>query len=287
MLVSFSDMLSAAERGGYAVVAPEFPTLLTARALLEHAERRRAPLLLSFDPRLKPSCELTDFRQFIQITRQMAEARRVPVGIHLDHATRLEDILEAIAVGFTSVMLDASKSPWEENVRRTQEVVAFAHAAGVGVEAELGHVASGGAFFEANNPGDHHSVLTDPAEALEFVRQTGVDALAVAIGTIHGVYSGEPHLDFERLQALHVRVRVPLVLHGSSGTGEANLCRCVSLGIRKINVFSDVVNNVRLRLGESLNTPAHGPNDFTNAQINAIQEAIEPYLVYSASSGRV
>lgn len=279
-------MLGAAERAGYAVVAPEFPSLLTARALIEHAEIRRAPLLLSFDPRLKPSCEIKDFRQFIQIVREMAAVSTALIGIHLDHATRLEDILEAIAVGFTSVMLDASKSPWEENIRRTREVVGFAHAAGVGVEAELGHVASGGAYFEKANPGDHQSVFTEPSEALEFVRQTGVDALAVAVGTIHGVYQGEPQLDFDRLQELHRVVPVPLVLHGSSGTGEANLRKTVSLGIRKINVFSDIVSQIRRRLGDSLNMPSHGPNDFTQAQICAVQEAIDPYLDYSDSAGR-
>lgn len=286
MLISFKDMLGQAERGGYAVVAPEFPSMLAATALIEHGAARRAPLLLSFDPRLKPSCEIKDFRQFIQIVRQMAADSAAPIGIHLDHATRLEDILEAIAVGFTSVMLDASKSPWEENIQRTQTVVGFAHAAGVGVEAELGHVASGGAYFEKANPGDHESVFTDPKEAVEFVRQTGVDALAVAIGTIHGVYSGEPHLDFERLKELHAAVPVPLVLHGSSGTGEANLRRTVSLGIRKINVFSDIVNQIRRQLGESLNTPAHGPNDFTGIQMRAIQQAIDPYLDYSNSAGK-
>ena len=287
MLVSLTNMLAAAERGGYAVIAPEFPTLLSARALIEHAEKRRVPLLISFDPRLRPSCELADFREFIQIARGMAAAADVPIGIHLDHATLLEDILEAIAVGFTSVMLDASKSSWEENVRRTQEVVAFSHAAGVGVESELGHVASGGAYFENANPNDRDNVLTDPAEAAEFVRLTGVDALAVAVGTIHGVYSGEPHLDFERLEALHKMVPVPLVLHGASGTGEENLRRSVSLGIRKINVFSDMVNNIRRRLTASLNTLSQGPNDFTTVQMKAIQEAIDPYLEYSASVGRV
>jgi len=287
MLISLTDMLAAAERGGYAIVAPEFPSLLAANALITHAGARRSPLLLSFDPRLKPSCEIKDFRQFIQIVRQMAADSTAPIGIHLDHATRLEDILEAIAVGFTSVMLDASKCPLEENVQRTQTVVGFAHAAGVGVEAELGHVASGGAYFEKANPGDHESVLTEPAEAVEFVHQTGIDALAVAIGTIHGVYSGEPRLDFERLKALHAAVLVPLVLHGSSGTGEANLRRAVSLGIRKINVFSDIVNQIRRQLAESLNTPSHGPNDFTAVQTRAIQEAVDPYLEYSGSAGRM
>src|SRR4030042_7119292 len=110
MLISFTDVLAAAERGGYAIVAPEFPSLLAASALTAHAGIRQAPLLLSFDPRLKPSCEIKDFRQFIQIVRQMAADSAAPIGIHLDHATRLEDILEAIAVGFTSVMLDASSS---------------------------------------------------------------------------------------------------------------------------------------------------------------------------------
>lgn len=286
MLSPLPEMLVEAERGGYAVVAPDFPSLLVARALIEHAEAARAPLLLSYAPVLKPSRDVADFRRFIRLVRDAATEARTTIGLHLDHASEFQDIREAVDAGFTSVMIDASREPWDVNVARTKEVVDFAHAAGVAVEAELGHVAIGERYFAQADPSDKVNVFTDPAAAAEFVRLTGVDALAVSIGTIHGAYASEPRLDFERLEALHAQVSVPLVLHGASGTGDDNLRRAVQFGIRKINVFSDLLRAVREGLVATLQDSTVGPNEMAAAQTLAAQRVLAHYLDISGSQGR-
>ncbi len=175
MLISLKDLLSEAERGHYAVIAPDFPTVEVADALLRCAEQHNAPLALSFSPSLKSYTGVTDFPHFIRMVREMAIQANVPVALHLDHAYRMEDIEEAIGLGFTSVMIDASTEPWEVNVARTRQVVEMAHPLGISVEAELGHVASSGRYLTADS---QQGWLTDPQEAAEFVQLTGIDALA-------------------------------------------------------------------------------------------------------------
>ncbi len=241
MIVSLQKMLAAAERGNYAVIAPDFPDLMVVQLLIEQAERLKAPLLLSFAPGLKYDMSTRQYARFIRIVREEAQMASVPLGLHLDHAFAMEDIREAIDLGFTSVMIDASREAWQVNVERTKQVVEIAHAVGVAVEFELGHVAVGGSYEAQEDQQDQQGWLTEPAQAVDFVKQTGVDTLAVAIGTIHGTYTGEPKLDFSRLEIINRMVDVPLVLHGASGTGPEKSKKAVSLGIRKINVFSELI----------------------------------------------
>lgn len=280
MLVSLKDLLSEAERGNYAVIAPDFPTLEVADALLRCAEQYKAPLALSFSPSLKPSTGVTDFSHFIRLIREMAVQASIPVALHLDHAYRIEDIEEAIRLGFTSVMIDASSEVWEVNVERTRQVVKLAHPLGVSVEAELGHVASSGRYLTADS---QQGWLTDPQEAAEFVQLTGVDALAVAIGTVHGLFAGEPNLDFERLQRIREQVSIPLVLHGSSGTGERKLRRCVELGIRKINVYSDLMKAITQSARGLLADAEADPLNFIEEQRNVVFQVLSEYLAVSGS----
>lgn len=280
MLVSLKDLLSEAERGNYAVIAPDFPTLEVADALLRCAEQYKAPLALSFSPSLRPSTGVTDFSHFIRLIREMAVQATIPVALHLDHAYRIEDIEEAIRLGFTSVMIDASSEVWEVNVERTRQVVKLAHPLGVSVEAELGHVASSGRYLTADS---QQGWLTDPQEAAEFVQLTGVDALAVAIGTVHGLFAGEPNLDFERLQRIREQVSIPLVLHGSSGTGERKLRRCVELGIRKINVYSDLMKAITQSARGLLADAEADPLNFIEEQRNVVFQVLSEYLAVSGS----
>ena len=280
MLVSLKDLLSEAERGNYAVIAPDFPTLEVADALLRCAEQYKAPLALSFSPSLRPSTGVTDFSHFIRLIREMAVQASIPVALHLDHAYRIEDIEEAIRLGFTSVMIDASSEVWEVNVERTRQVVKLAHPLGVSVEAELGHVASSGRYLTADS---QQGWLTDPQEAAEFVQLTGVDALAVAIGTVHGLFAGEPNLDFERLQRIREQVSIPLVLHGSSGTGERKLRRCVELGIRKINVYSDLMKAITQSARGLLADAEADPLNFIEEQRNVVFQVLSEYLAVSGS----
>ncbi len=282
MLVTLSDLLKDADQYGYAVIAPDFPNIQVANAILDCAAVLKAPLALSFSPSLKPAIGMSDFAHFIRIIRELSSHVDIPVALHLDHAYLLEDIEEAINLGFTSVMIDASSEPWDINVTRTQEVVRLAHAVGVSVESELGHVASGGKYITDDK---HRGLLTDPDQAAEFVELTGIDALAVAIGTIHGEYQGEPNLDFERLKKLESRVEVPLVLHGSSGTGEENLRKTIALGIRKINVYSDLMKALRFGISKAIMTEDASPSDISKSQDEAVKKILSEYLYLSGSVG--
>ncbi len=283
MLISLKDLLSEAERGHYAVIAPDFPTVEVADALLRCAEQHNAPLALSFSPSLKSYTGVTDFPHFIRMVREMAIQANVPVALHLDHAYRMEDIEEAIGLGFTSVMIDASTEPWEVNVARTRQVVEMAHPLGISVEAELGHVASSGRYLTADS---QQGWLTDPQEAAEFVQLTGIDALAVAIGTVHGLFAGEPSLDFERLRSIRERVPIPLVLHGSSGTGEQKLKQCVKLGIRKINVYSDLMKAITQGARSLLADSEADPLNFIEELRDAMNRVLSEYLAVSGSMGK-
>ena len=157
----------------------------------------------------------------------MADKANVPVAINLDHGATYEDAIDAIAAGFTSIMVDRSSLPYEENVAQVKELVKVAHATGVSVEAELGHVGQGD-----NYAVDGKQALTDPAEAKKYIEETGIDMLAVAVGTAHGEYIGTPHIDFDRLAAIKEAVGqdFPLVLHGGSGSGDENLAKACTMG---------------------------------------------------------
>jgi fructose-bisphosphate aldolase, class II len=286
LIVPLSSMLSDAEAGGYAVIAPDFPSLSIARLLIDTAEKSKAPVLLSHAPSLKPSVDLRQYRSFIQAVRAEAESSTTAVGLHLDHAERIEDILEAIKIGYTSVMIDASQAPWEENIARTRQVVEMAKAYGVAVEAEIGHVGvSSSEASETAEPAGT-SFMTDPDQAAQFARLTGVDALAVSIGTIHGAYRGEPHLDFERLAAIRACVNVPLVLHGGSGTGADNLREVVRLGIRKINVWSDLMTAVQNASEPAPIGSYRSPNDLYAEQRDALENSLSWYFEVSGSTGK-
>ena len=162
------------------------------------------------------------------------------IALHYDHGFTIELVKKAIDVGFTSVMIDGSSLPFEENVAKTKEIVAYAHERNVTVEAEIGHVGEGDSYHVEGN-----TMLTTPEEAKKFVEQTGVDSLAVSIGTAHGEYKGIPHLNFERLQEIATEVSIPLVLHGGSGSGDENLSKAVELGIAKVNICTDLLNAAR------------------------------------------
>ena len=238
MLVTLSEILNKAERGKYAVIAPDFTTMASIRFHLEAAEEFKAPLILSYMKHMRPLCPVRSWEKWINLIREECGHYEIDVCLHLDHGTTVEECCHAVDSGFTGVMIDASVKPNSENIEITSRVVEYAHAVGVSVEAEIGHVG----FAEKDtshteNPGESH--LTHPDQAGKFARQTGADCLAVAIGTVHGEYVGEPDIDFPLLDEINRLVPIPLVLHGGSGTGDKNIKQAVSLGIRKINVFSD------------------------------------------------
>lgn len=229
MLVPMNVILEKAARENYGVAAPNVFNMDTVLATFQAASELKAPLIIDcadkFD--LEVIGELTRFYE--------KKYPEVPVALNLDHGKTYGAAVRAIKAGFTSVMVDRSQMPFEDNVRETAEIVKMAHAVGVSVEAELGHVGRGSNYSEDRDAG-----LTAPADALKFVEKTSVDCLAIAIGTAHGQYVGTPVLDYDRLMQIRKIVSVPLVLHGGSSTGDENLKKAVELGIAKVNLSTDL-----------------------------------------------
>ena len=238
MLVTTKEMFAKSKEKDYAIVAPDFWDSNSCKTYVETAEELGVPVILSF---AQAHSEMLSVEEAYALAKYYGEKASVPVAIHLDHGLDVETVKKAVDLGYTSVMIDASAQPYEVNVARTKEVCDYAHAHGVVVEAELGHVGSGDVITSENKEAlhDDKNIYTEVNMAKRFVEETGVDSLAVSIGTSHGLYKGTPVIDFDRLHELRAALPVPLVLHGGSGSGNENLERCATEGISKINVFTD------------------------------------------------
>lgn len=230
MLVTLTEILTKAKQENYAVPACNIDNEHNLRAAIEAAEEMNSSIILNTTPVANP-----DLVSFGHLATDFARRSCVKVALNLDHGKSFEDCLLGIRAGYTSIMIDRSLLPFDENVREVKEMVRICHALGISVEAELGHVGVGEQYHT-----DGHQAFTRVEEAVAFVEQTGVDALAVAIGTAHGVYKGKPELHFDLLQELKEALKIPLVLHGGSGTGDENLARCAKEGINKINLSNDL-----------------------------------------------
>lgn len=230
MLVNMKDMLAKAKLNNYAVPATNIDNEHNLRAAIQAAEEMNSPLILNVTPVANPDIEF-----FGRIATDLIRRSPCEIVLNLDHGKTFDQCMKGIQAGFTNIMIDRSTLPFEQNVKETAEMVKIAHALGCTVEAELGHVGFGNQYEV-----DGYSGLTQVREAKEFVERTGVDALAVAIGTAHGVYKGNPEIRFELLHQLKDELPVPLVLHGGSGTGDENLERCAHEGINKINLSNDL-----------------------------------------------
>jgi ketose-bisphosphate aldolase len=233
MLASLKELLTKARAGNYAVPAFDCTEDLLIRPILDACEEARSPVILMA---LEHDLGGRGFDFIASIVKGVAPAYSIPIVLHLDHATDIDMIEKAIAFGFTSVMFDGSALPFAQNAERSRRVAAYAHERGVDVEAELGKVA--GKDLDGGDAGA--SLLTEPGEVLEFIRITGVDALAVSIGTSHGVYASAPNLDIERMREIDAASSVPLVLHGGSGTPTEQIRAAIRNGIAKVNLYSDI-----------------------------------------------
>jgi len=282
-LVPLAELLQAAYAEGYAV--PSFCAWSAESILAElrMAADLRAPIILmagaaEFVP-LGPA-------ELYAITRTFLERFPVRVALHLDHGDSVDLARECLDAGFTSVMLDFSSRPFAENAANLRETVELARRYGASVEGELGHV--GRADKISVESADDHSTLTDPGEAARYVRETGVDALAVSIGNSHGQYTRLPQFDFGRLAEIRDAVDVPLVLHGGSGTPEADLQRAIALGIAKVNVATDLVRTIRESLREQW---AAGRNLWLPmAQAEAMRDipaVLEKWIRATGAAGRL
>lgn len=233
-LVSMQELLQKAESGGYAVGAFNCSNLELTQAIVRAAEAENAPVIMQAS---QGAIKYAGLEYVAAIAKIAATMTRVPVALHLDHGTSFEQAVQCIHVGFSSVMIDGSKLPFEDNVALTRQVLDVARAVGVSVEAELGKI---GGTEDDITVSEREALFTDPAEAGLFVRETGVDALAVAIGTAHGQYKGVPKLDFHLLKKIKAEVNVPIVLHGSSGVPDEALREAIGLGVRKVNIDTNI-----------------------------------------------
>ena len=232
MLVNMIDMLAKAAAEGYGVGNFDVFNTELLKGVMEAAEEANAPVILAYGP---PFEKYSPLKYFAPAVKAWAADTDLPVVLHYDHGTSLEGCVHAVECGCNSIMIDASSKPFEENVKTVREVVDFCHPRGIPVEAELGHVGDEGEYSLENYG------YTDPVQAKEFVLRTGVDFLAVAIGNQHGVYTAEPKINYDVLQAVREAVDVPLVLHGASGIPAEDIRRCCREGITKINIHTDML----------------------------------------------
>lgn len=233
-LVPVKDLLEKAEQGGYAVGAFNCNNMEIIQAIVEAAEKEEAPVIVQAS---QGAIKYAGLEYITALVRVAAENTFVPIGLHLDHGTSFEQTIQCIRQGFTSVMIDGSKLPLAENIALTNRILAVARAVGVSVEAEIGKI---GGTEDDITVNEWEASMTDPMEAKEFVDATGVDALAIAIGTAHGQYKGTPKLDFARLKKVRELVSVPIVLHGSSGVPDEAIAEAIKLGVRKVNIDTNL-----------------------------------------------
>lgn len=289
-LVAISEMLKDAREKHYAVPAFDVSSYKMAQAVVDVAEELRAPVIL-----MGLTGDMTE-SQFDHMSVDMhgiALASTVPVCIHLDHAMEFDRIKKAIAQGYSSVMYDGSSLPLEENIAATRRVTDYAHAFGVSVEAELGHVGDGivgRSESIAHGDGGHDSVLTNADEMKRFIRETGVDCLAVSVGTSHGVYKCTPHLEFELLSQLNEVSTVPLVMHGGSGTPDGQMQEAVRRGISKVNIFSDILEAYYTAMRDFLNSQnnlALWTLTAEAAAVDALKAKVKEKILLLGANGRV
>lgn len=304
MFVTNKELLSVATAKGYAVGAFNIQNLETLSAVVEASTEERSPVIVAVTP---STIKYAGLEYLARMVKTAAESVTVPMSLHLDHGKNIETVSKCIDAGFTSVMIDGSHLNFEENIALTKYVTRLAHSKGISVEGELGRLAG----VEEATVEEKEAVLTDPEAAKEFVERTGVDALAVAIGTSHGAYKfkGEPKLDFERLKAIRKEVKVLLVLHGASsvpswiiekatkwgaelsgakGIPEEHITKAISLGITKINIDTDL----RLAFTGAIREILIGsPKEFDPRKIlgpakNAVKEVIKGKMRLFGSSAK-
>lgn len=293
--VNLNGILRDARKNKYGVGAFDVSNIEMAISVLEVAQELKSPVILMG---LTGDLQGNRLKYWIDSIKDMAEKSTVPVCAHLDHATDLAFIKECIDCGFPSVMYDGSTLPIEDNIKNTKRVVDYAHRFGVSVEAELGHVGNGivgdseasvkkdKSSADFDNPDDF---LTNPADMAHFIRETGVDTLAVAVGTSHGVYVHPPKLHFERLKELNDISPIPMVMHGGSGTPDDQIRKAVALGICKLNIYSELLSAFYSAMKQGLNETENTAIWVSTANkrpIEAMKEVVRKKICLLGSNNR-
>lgn len=279
MFVPFKEILKDAYSNKYAVGAFNCLSLENAMGAIQAAEELRSPIIIQLAEVQFP---YSPMEKMAPVFIESAEKASVPVCVHLDHGQSLETCVWAMKLGFQSIMYDGANLPLEENIRNTKEIVRIARALNVDIEAELGKV--GNANSEQDNVSD---IFTDVDESAYFIKETAVDALAIAIGNLHGKYVATPQLNIERLQEINNRNRLPLVLHGGSGTSFEDFKSCIHNGICKINVATAIQIAVTNKLEKYFKTVSN-PNyiDMKYQMVEASKEAVIEHMLLFESNGK-
>ena len=282
VLVTNKEVMEPAFEAGYAVGAFNINNMEIVHAIVEAAVQERSPVILAAS---KSAIKYAGIKYLSTLAHIAAEESDVPVALHLDHGPDLDTVLACIRAGFTSIMIDGSKMPFEENVAITRKVVEVCHPLGIPVEAELGKLVG---VEDDISVTEREASFTDPKDAKRFVEETGCDSLAVSIGNAHGIYKGEPKLDFDRLKEIHEIVDIPLVLHGASGIPDGDIRKATSSGISKINIDTELRlafrDGVRSVVCES---EVYDPRKFVGAARDAMRDVVIKKIRLFGSSGRV
>lgn len=269
MLVTAKQLMLDAQKGGYAIGAFNVENMEMVQAVVSAAEELKSPVIIQTTP---STLKYASPEMFYANVAAAAKAASVPVVMHLDHGSSFQLAMQAFRAGYTSIMIDGSHSAYEDNIAVTKAVVDACHPAGVPVEAELGKVGGKEDDLDGGDGG-----YTVPSEAADFVEKTGVDSLAVAIGTAHGVYKGTPKLDVDRLSEIRRVVSIPLVLHGTSGVPDEAVRECIRRGICKVNYATDLRIAFSAGLKEYL---AKDPDAFDPKKYNAVgREKVKEYVM--------
>ncbi|MEW6624619.1 MAG: class II fructose-1,6-bisphosphate aldolase [Bacillota bacterium] len=282
-LVPVKQLLDDAVKGKYAVGAFNCNNMEIIQAIVQAAEEENAPVIVQAS---QGAIKYAGLEYIVALTKIAAENTRVPVGLHLDHGTSFEQAMKCIRYGFTSVMIDGSAYPLQENIALTKRVIDVARAVGVSVEAELGKI---GGTEDDITVDEKEAMFTDPAEAKEFVEATGVDSLAVAIGTAHGQYKGEPRLDFARLEKICSLIDTPIVLHGSSGVPDEAIQKAISIGVRKVNIDTNLREAFVLKAKQVMmeNPKEIDPRKILGPAKDAMKDVIREKIRLFGSSGKI
>ena len=282
MKANLFDHLTDAYENHYAVPAFDYSGFWDMAAILETAREEKSPVILMT---LTLMSDIVGIAAVGAIGRATVNSTSLPAFLHLDHCFNSELCKQAVVSGYDSVMIDASKYELEENIRRTKEIVAFAHKNGVYVESEIGRIM--GNTIEGEFVGDDY--LTVTSEAKQLVEETGVDFLAVGIGTQHGVYKAPPKLNFERLSEINEALRIPLVMHGGSGIPQEDVQHAISLGISKVNVGTDIMQALVGNVYKTLKEKDGNIPSFTaiHPAYEEVKEVTRSWIRTCKSNGRV
>lgn len=275
MLTNFSGILHQAYNNKYAVGSFNAYNYETFKGIIDAGVETNTPIIVAFGAKYLENMSL---ETAMAIVKSIAQDISIPVCLHLDHCSDLDTIFKAIKAGFGSVMYDGSALPFEENVKNTKLVCEVAHACNVSVEAELGSIAAG----EKSHEGKETDVeaYTDPLAAKKFVEESKVDALAVSIGTVHGLYKGKPNIRIDILKSINEKLSIPLVLHGGSGTPEEDILNCIANGISKINVNTEISTYTIEQSTQLLEKKQPHLSVLSLKQIDNVKEIVKKYISF-------